>query len=190
MPPDEQARRDRAAARPRARREVPRSPAKSAAIMPPDEQARRKGVLYAEADLRRTAMEAIVDEAVEFVRTFGPDGFGVETNEFQELFVADMNRAARAAGVVLPTYGLNNTVNKDVRIRRLGPYLSQRLFRFNPPPGAVPVATAVPLQRLFRFKAAAGPAGAVLPHDEARGIAAAPGARLADVLEPFLAACP
>jgi hypothetical protein len=46
-------------------------------------------------------------------RTFGPDGFGVETNQFQELFISDMNRAARAAGVVLPTYGLNNTGADD-----------------------------------------------------------------------------
>jgi predicted phage terminase large subunit-like protein len=104
-------------------------------------------VMYVEADLRRTAKEAIVDEAVEFVRAFGPDGFGVETNQFQELFVADMNRAARAAGVVLPTYGLNNTVNKLVRIRRLGPYLSQRLFRFK----AKSPGTALLVQQLRDF---------------------------------------
>jgi predicted phage terminase large subunit-like protein len=63
------------------------------------------------------------------------------------LFVADRNRAARAAGVVLPTYGLNNTVNKEVRIRRLGPYLSQRLFRFK----AKSPGTALLVQQLRDF---------------------------------------
>jgi predicted phage terminase large subunit-like protein len=87
-------------------------------------------VMYVEADLRRTAMEAIVDEAVEFASTFGPAGFAIEINQFQELFVADIRRVAQREGVAVPVYGVNNQTNKLVRIRRLGPYLSQRQVRF------------------------------------------------------------
>jgi predicted phage terminase large subunit-like protein len=107
-------------------------------------------VMYIEADLRRTAMEAIVDEAVEYVSTFGPAGLTIETNQFQELFMADIQRVARDRGVMMTTYGLNNTVNKEVRIRRLGPYLSQRLFRFK----AKSPGTALLVQQLRDFPAA------------------------------------
>jgi predicted phage terminase large subunit-like protein len=90
----------------------------------------RNQVLYVEADLRRCTSETIVSESVEGVKTFQPDGFAIEINQFQELFVAPIQVAAQQAKVAMPIYGLNNQVNKDVRIRRLGPYLSQRLFRF------------------------------------------------------------
>jgi predicted phage terminase large subunit-like protein len=88
------------------------------------------GVIYVEADLARHPAEVIVDEAVEYVKTWAPEGFAIETNQFQELFVADMQRVARRELVSMPTHGMCNMVNKEVRIRRLGPYLSQRLFRF------------------------------------------------------------
>ena len=32
--------------------------------------------------------------------------------------------------MLLPIYGIDNTTNKQVRIRRLGPYLAQRQLRF------------------------------------------------------------
>jgi predicted phage terminase large subunit-like protein len=87
-------------------------------------------VLYCEADLRRCSSEVIVDESVEYVKEFKPEGFAIEVNQFQELFVAPIQEAARLANVMMPIYGLNNMVKKEVRIRRLGPYLSQRLLRF------------------------------------------------------------
>jgi predicted phage terminase large subunit-like protein len=90
----------------------------------------RNGVMFCEADLRRCSTDVITDESVEFVKTFQPDGFAVEINLFQELFIADMQRAALAARIALHLHGVNNQVNKAVRIRRLGSYLSQRLFRF------------------------------------------------------------
>lgn len=95
------------------------------------------GVLYVEADLRRIPSDIIVQLAVEHVRQFQPDGFAIETNQFQELFVAlflsavDANNPqALAPGLHLPLYEIDNRVNKEVRIRRIGPYLAQRLLRF------------------------------------------------------------
>ncbi|HEV3117352.1 MAG TPA: hypothetical protein VGY58_09880, partial [Gemmataceae bacterium] len=60
------------------------------------------------------------------MRQFRPDGFAIEVNQFQELLSAEFLRAGEQRHVHLPVYGLSNQVNKDVRIRRLGPYLSQR----------------------------------------------------------------
>jgi predicted phage terminase large subunit-like protein len=104
-------------------------------------------VMYCEADLRRCSAEVIVDEAVEYASTFGPAGLAIEINQFQELFMADIQRVARDRNVMMTTYGLNNTVNKDVRIRRLGPYLSQRFFRFK----AKSPGTALLVQQLRDF---------------------------------------
>jgi predicted phage terminase large subunit-like protein len=88
------------------------------------------GVLYVEADLQRRPTPQIVADGVEMVRQFRPDGFAIEINQFQELLTADFERAGQEQGVVLPIYGLDNRVNKQVRIRRLGPYLAQRRLRF------------------------------------------------------------
>jgi predicted phage terminase large subunit-like protein len=103
--------------------------------------------LYCEADLRRCNSEVIVAESVEYVKGFKPDGFAIEINQFQELFVAPIQEAARLADVTMPIYGINNTVNKEVRIRRLGPYLSQRLLRFK----AKSPGTALLVQQLRDF---------------------------------------
>ena len=89
-----------------------------------------KGILYCEADLQRRDSERIVADGVEHVRLFRPDGFAIETNTFQELFVVDFQRVGRERHVHLPMYGVNNQVKKEVRIRRIGPYLAQRKLRF------------------------------------------------------------
>jgi predicted phage terminase large subunit-like protein len=72
----------------------------------------------------------IVVDGVEHVRQFQPVGFAIEINQFQELLCADFERVGQQERVHLPIYGLNNQTNKQVRIRRLGPYLSQRKLRF------------------------------------------------------------
>jgi predicted phage terminase large subunit-like protein len=90
-----------------------------------------RGVLFLEADLRRDrAAERIVEDGVEHCRLFDPHGFVIESNVFQELLVVDFRRVSEREGLVLPLYTKDNTTPKEVRIRRLGPYLSQRLMRF------------------------------------------------------------
>src|SRR5262249_11470492 len=64
------------------------------------------------------------------VRRCRPEGFAIETNLFQELLVAEFQRLGQELRVELPIWGLNNQINKQVRIRRLGPYLAQRKLRF------------------------------------------------------------
>ena len=45
-------------------------------------------VLYVEADLQRRPTPQIVADGVELVQQFKPDGFAIETNQFQELMIA------------------------------------------------------------------------------------------------------
>jgi predicted phage terminase large subunit-like protein len=90
----------------------------------------KAGVMFVEADLQRRPTPQIVADVVEMVRQFKPDGFAIEINQFQELLCADFLRVGQEQRTHLPIFEINNQVNKNVRIRRLGPYLSQRKLRF------------------------------------------------------------
>jgi predicted phage terminase large subunit-like protein len=87
-------------------------------------------LLYCEADVQLRPTPQVVADGVEHVRRFRPDGFGVEINQYQELLCTEFERVGLQEDVHLPLYGLNNQTNKQVRIRRLGPYLAQRKLRF------------------------------------------------------------
>jgi len=90
----------------------------------------RRGVLYAEADLARRPTPQIVADGVEHCRQFRPDAFGVEANQFQELLGAAFEEEFRRQGVLgVRPWLVENQVNKQVRIRRLGPYLASRRLR-------------------------------------------------------------
>lgn len=88
------------------------------------------GIMYIEAFMDRLPSEALIDNALEGQRTWRAERIGFEVNQFQELLAADMRRKAQAAGCPVPITPIENHVNKTVRIRRLGPYLQQRAFRF------------------------------------------------------------
>jgi len=91
----------------------------------------RSGMLFVEADLRRRPTPQIVADAVELCRTFRPDVFGVEANQFQDLLAGELDAALRQAGILAARpVPIDNRVNKQVRIRRLGPYLSASRVRF------------------------------------------------------------
>jgi predicted phage terminase large subunit-like protein len=91
----------------------------------------RQGLLYVEADLARRPTPQIVAEGVEHVRQFRPDAFAVEANQYQELLGAAFEEEFARQGLLgaRPRL-LENHVNKQVRIRRLGPYLASRRLRF------------------------------------------------------------
>ena len=62
------------------------------------------GVLYCEADLQRRDSERIVADGVEHARLFAPDGFAVEINQFQQLFMVPRRppRSARCRAAASP----------------------------------------------------------------------------------------
>lgn len=91
----------------------------------------RSGVVYVEADLARRPTPQMVADGVALCARFQPMAFGVEANQFQELLCHEFAQefARHAMAHVVPV-AIHNHVNKLVRIRRLGPYLSQRRLRF------------------------------------------------------------
>jgi PBSX family phage terminase large subunit len=91
----------------------------------------RDGVFYIDADMANDRhCSTLVDMSIEIQRTFQPQFFGFEVNQFQELLMDDVKRASAVSGVPIPTCGIDNRINKDVRIRRLTPFLSRGELRF------------------------------------------------------------
>ncbi|MCC6493094.1 MAG: hypothetical protein IT424_08730 [Pirellulales bacterium] len=89
------------------------------------------GVYYVEADLARRPTPQMVADGVELCRRFRPDALGVEANQYQELLSGEFASECRRQGLPpLAPYAIHNYANKLVRIRRLGPYLSQQRLRF------------------------------------------------------------
>lgn len=90
-----------------------------------------QGVLYVEADLARRPTPAMVADGVAWYQRFQPEGFAVEANQFQELLGREFAAEFQRQGLLAPDpWLIDNRVNKLLRIRRLGPYLSSRRLRF------------------------------------------------------------
>ena len=87
----------------------------------------KDGTLYCDADLdNRRTLPAIVATGLELYQRHKPDAFACEINQFQELLAAEFLRSAakHQPPVILPLWGWDNRVNKEVRIRRLAPILA------------------------------------------------------------------
>jgi predicted phage terminase large subunit-like protein len=90
-----------------------------------------RGLLYVEADLARRPTPQIVADGAEWFRRFRPDLLGVEANQFQDLLAGEFEAEFRRQGILgARPVPLENHAAKQVRIRRLGPYLSSRRLRF------------------------------------------------------------
>ena len=91
----------------------------------------RRGLIYVEADLARRPTPEIVADGVELYCRHRPDAFAVESNQFQDLlagqFEAEFVRQGLLTARPVP---MENQVSKQVRIRRLGPFLASRRLRF------------------------------------------------------------
>jgi predicted phage terminase large subunit-like protein len=91
----------------------------------------RQGIVYLEADMARRPTPQIVADGLELLARFRPDVFAIEANQFQDLLAAEFEMAIRQRNPLgVRPIPLENTTNKLVRIRRLGPYLSTRRLRF------------------------------------------------------------
>lgn len=88
-------------------------------------------ILYVDADLERRPTPKMISDAVSNYQGFRPDAFGVEANAWQELLSAEFMREFQSRSMLdAAPWLINNTVNKQVRIRRLGPYLAQGRIKF------------------------------------------------------------
>jgi hypothetical protein len=90
-----------------------------------------RGVVHVEADLARRATPQMVADGVALCLRLRPQAFGVEANLYQELLCGEfIDEFARQQISHIVPATINNQVSKAVRIRRLGPYLSQRRLKF------------------------------------------------------------
>ncbi len=64
-----------------------------------------------------------------------PKGVSTELNGGQQFLVPILLQAAQATGIPLPLYGFEQKVDKEVRIRSLGPLLAQGRIRIRDTPG-------------------------------------------------------
>jgi predicted phage terminase large subunit-like protein len=89
------------------------------------------GTMFIEADLARRPTPQMVADGAALYRRFLPQSFGVEANQYQELLAGEIAAEFERQGLprIAPAT-IHNQVNKQVRIRRLGPYLSMQRLRF------------------------------------------------------------
>jgi predicted phage terminase large subunit-like protein len=88
-------------------------------------------ILYVQADMRRRAINQMIADTVDIYRDFQPHAFGIEVNAWQELLAPDFAQEFNAQNLLAPeVWQINNTVNKQVRIRRLAGFLAHRRIRF------------------------------------------------------------
>ncbi len=88
------------------------------------------GIEYVECDMSRRPVDVICQDAARLCSSFRPDVLALETNGFQELMKVPLEDELRKAGVEVWIRGMDNSVNKNVRIRRLTKALTERRMRF------------------------------------------------------------
>jgi predicted phage terminase large subunit-like protein len=90
-----------------------------------------RGIVYVEGDLRRRPLAQLFHDTVAAYRAFRPELLAVETNMHHELLPLELRREFAQAGLLAANIqAVENTVAKEVRIRRWGPLLAQRRVRF------------------------------------------------------------
>jgi predicted phage terminase large subunit-like protein len=90
------------------------------------------GVMYIDADMANDRnLATLVELAVEMQQRWKADAFGCETVLFQELILDNVIKLSAERGIPFPGWGVDHQgVSKDVRIRRLTPFLSRGEMRF------------------------------------------------------------
>jgi len=95
-----------------------------------------RGTLYVEADMDNVRNSAAMAEtAVRIQKTFQPHYFGLEEEFGGSVLADDITMRANTAGVLIPLVLIpTGGANKEVRIRRLTPYLARRMVCFRRTP--------------------------------------------------------
>ena len=93
----------------------------------------KNGLVYVDANLERRPPHEIVRDTLKMVIKYRPQFLGIEANQFQELLVHEFElqcgqRFTDQIGIHATP--MVNTISKEVRVRRLGPYIVNREFRF------------------------------------------------------------
>lgn len=80
----------------------------------------KDGILYIiEADIKRRQPNEIIDDVIAYHRTYNFQLFAIESNNFQELMIRQLEDKARAMKLYIPIERINNRSNKEARIKSL-----------------------------------------------------------------------
>ena len=93
----------------------------------------RGETLYVEADLERRDDTQAVRDFIAHCISFRPDIAGIESVMFQHLLIREVTREIISQGlnaVEFPVVPVEDKANKQIRIRRLTPYLTMKRVRF------------------------------------------------------------
>jgi predicted phage terminase large subunit-like protein len=89
------------------------------------------GTLYVDASLARRPVSQIVVDAIALRQQYLPQCFGMEANGFQELLAPEFTRYVDENQFEAFDVSLDvNTVAKELRIARIGPYLKRDKIKF------------------------------------------------------------
>lgn len=91
----------------------------------------KEGIFYVDADLDRRSIPQMVNRYVQFNKERKPLIAAIEGNAFQELLADDYSQACWQIGYNADAPVLiNNSVNKNLRIERLGKFFDLRMIKF------------------------------------------------------------
>ena len=91
----------------------------------------RRGTLYVlDADIRRRKPEEIISSILTLHKVRKFQYFGIESVQFQEFLLAELQRRASEMGLRLPAIGIRPTSDKIGRIQRLQPLITSGQIRF------------------------------------------------------------
>ena len=82
------------------------------------------------ADLLHCKPSETIDRITEYARMHEFENFAIESNNFQELMVDDLEKRIVAHGRRLPIHKITSRSNKQSRIASLEPYIKQGYIRF------------------------------------------------------------
>ena len=83
------------------------------------------------ADIMHLAPNATIEKIIEYARIYKFDEFAIESNNFQQLMVEDLERRITQHGRRLSIHEINSSANKRSRITSLETYIKQGLLRFS-----------------------------------------------------------
>jgi predicted phage terminase large subunit-like protein len=92
----------------------------------------KNGRIYVDCWMDRRPPNVIVTKTLDFCIRYRPHFVGIEANQFQELLVTEFNKQTKHqwGNQGWRAFGMTNTLKKELRIRRLGPYIVDHDLRF------------------------------------------------------------
>ena len=92
------------------------------------------GKVWIRMQLKRIPREQLIRNYIDWYYMYQPTYAGIEANSFQELYSELINNECAIRSIApIPIHQIYNTIPKEIRIRRLGPYLRDNKFRFIKP---------------------------------------------------------